>query len=96
MSGQIPEQTDGVAVVHGSHARDLNEYYPNEMFERNLVDWYEWYCIEGHITKEEHANVTAMLASEDKENYTVAIEIIKIIQTKWNLHSPQKITSTKQ
>jgi len=89
--------TDGVAVICGNHARtSLNEYYPNDMLERNLIDWYEWYCIAGHITKEEHSNVKAMLDSDDDENYVLAIEIIKIIQTKWNLNSPQKTTSTKQ
>ena len=57
---------------------ETKDSYQIDLFKRNLEDYVNWLRSSNTLTVREHESLSNMLSSPDKENFILALEILKL------------------
>lgn len=72
--GINPRGNTSMSIVFSSHGYDLYEY---ALAVSNSIDYVEWMEEKGKVDSEIAQNLKTMLASEDRDNFNIAILAIE-------------------
>jgi len=65
-------------LINADTILETKDSYQIDLFKRNLEDYVNWLRSSDTLTVREHESLSNMLSSPDKENFILALEILKL------------------
>ena len=69
-------------LINADTILETKDSYQIDLFKRNLEDYVNWLRSSDTLTVREHESLSNMLSSPDKENFILALKILKLKKLK--------------